>query len=164
MEQITYTPIGIIHSPFTQQEGTPIQGRYESDDKRAEIEVFQEYADGLKDIEGFSHLYILCHFHLSKPYNLHQKPYLDDTPHGIFAIRTPNRPNPIGLSVVRLIERKANRLVIAEFDILDNTPLLDIKPFIPDFEPTMNVRLGWLADKLKSSKDEEFFASSEKCE
>ncbi|MCD6218629.1 tRNA (N6-threonylcarbamoyladenosine(37)-N6)-methyltransferase TrmO [bacterium] len=163
MEQITYTPIGIIHSPFTQQEGTPIQGQYESGDKRAEIEVFQEYADGLKDIEGFSHLNILFYLHLSKPCNLHQKPYLDETPHGVFAIRTPNRPNPIGLSVVRLIERKANRLIIAEFDILDGSPLLDIKPFIPDFEPTINIRLGWLSDRLKDSKKDDFFASSDKC-
>ena len=158
MESITYTPIGIIHSPFTKQKGTPIQGKYSDKDARAEIEIFDKYTDGLKDIEGFSHLYLLFHFHLSKPYNLHQKPYLDDKLHGVFAIRTPNRPNPIGLSVVRLVERKENILVIAEFDMLDGTPLLDIKPFIPEFENTSDIRLGWLADKLKDRDKEDFNA------
>ena len=158
MESITYSPIGIIHSPFTTQKGTPIQGKYNDDDTRAEIEVFEEYTDGLKDIEGFSHLYLLFHFHLSKPYNLHQTPYLDDKLHGVFAIRTPNRPNPIGLSVVRLVERKGNILVIAEFDILDGTPLLDIKPFIPEFENTANIRLGWIADKITDRDKEDFTA------
>ena len=158
MESITYKPIGIIHSPYTTRKDTPIQGRYCPEDIVAEIEVFSEYSDGLKDIEGFSHLYLLYHFHKSEGWKHHQTPYLDDTPRGIFSIRSPNRPNGIGLSVVRLLERNNNILSVSEIDILDGSPLLDIKPFIPEFERIKDLRLGWIEDKLQNRDINDFLA------
>jgi len=157
MEPIIYKPIGIIHSPYPEPYGTPIQGRYAPSDLRAEIEIFDEYAEGLKDIDGFSHIYVLFHMHLSKSWELIQKPFLDDIPRGVFAIRSPQRPNPIGLSVVRLVERKKNILIIAEFDMLDGSPVLDIKPYIPEFEDNSKIRTGWSDEKTRNRKPEDYF-------
>ena len=110
-------PIGIIHSPFTESAGTPIQAAM-SKGAVGTVEVFKEYAEGLKDIEGFERIWLLCWFHLSRPPKLHVKPYMDNTEHGLFTTRAPSRPNPIGMSSVRLIEVNGNLLKVADIDIL----------------------------------------------
>ena len=142
MVQIIYKPIGIIHTPFKEQGNTPIQGVYAPDSKGA-VEVFPQYVEGLQDLNGFSHLILIYHFHHARDYSLIKKPFLDDSARGIFSIRHFNRPNPIGMSVVRLDEINGNELIIGEIDIIDGTPLLDIKPYIPDFDTRHNVRKGW---------------------
>jgi len=146
--EITMRPIGVIHSPFTNKELTPIQA------VRSQaigwVEVYPEYADGLKDVEELSHIHLLYIFHRSSGYKLHVKPFLDDREHGIFATRYPYRPNQIGLSTVRLLSRQENRLTIAGVDVLDLTPLLDIKPYVPDFDiRTEDVRTGWYETRSK---------------
>jgi tRNA-Thr(GGU) m(6)t(6)A37 methyltransferase TsaA len=156
MNEIRYKPIGIIHSPFIEQKGTPIQPA-SGEDIKGTVEIFPEYVKGLQDIEGFSHIILLYHFHLSKTTSLISKPFLDDTPHGVFAIRSPNRPNPIGISIVRLIKVNNNILHIQDLDIIDGTPLLDIKPYVPDFNTMKEIRIGWLKgkiDKLPGIKDD----------
>ncbi len=144
-EEITYRPIGIIHTGFQDKKGTPIQGVFAKDAK-GEVEIFHEYADGLKDIEGFSHLILIYHFHLADNYSLISKPFLEDEQHGIFSIRHFKRPNPIGLSVVRLERVRGNKLEISEVDIIDGTPLLDIKPFVPQFDNRAVAKSGWLSN------------------
>lgn len=140
-------PIGIIHSPFKNLEDIPCQS-YKSE-KTDEIEVFEEYQDGLKDIEGFSHIIIVYYFHLSKDYSLNVKPFLGKKLHGIFATRHPRRPNHIGISLVRLLERKGNILKVKGVDVIDGTPLLDIKPYVLEFDVRDNVKIGWLKDELR---------------
>ena len=142
MEKIIYQPIGIICTDFTEKEGVPIQSVFGAN-HRGRVEVFSEYAAGLKDIEGFSHIILIYHFHLSKDYCLTAKPFLDDEKRGIFSIRYPRRPNPVGLSLVRLDKVKGNILEISEIDIVDGTPLLDIKPYVPKFDNRNDVRTGW---------------------
>lgn len=148
MKEIIYKPIGIIHSPYTQPKGTPIQPTA-SKGNTAVIDLFPEYKEGLKDLNGFSHLILIYHFHLSKKSRLQQKPFMDEKKHGIFAMRGPSRPNPIGFSIVRLIQIKENKLTIADVDILDGTPLLDIKPYVPEFDQRTKTRIGWLSDNIK---------------
>jgi len=138
-----FTPIGIIYTPFKEREGTPIQGHY-APEVEGRVEVFEEFADGLKDVEGFSHIILLYVFHKSKGYNLVTKPFLEDEEHGVFAMRAPRRPNPIGLTVVRLNRREGNILHISGIDVLDGTPLLDIKPYVGEFDYFDEVRAGWL--------------------
>ena len=137
-----YEPIGIIHTPFRENKDTPIQGVF-APDSTGEVEVFPQYIDGLKDIAGFSHIILIYHFHLAEGYSLITRPFLDNEGKGIFSIRHFNRPNPIGISVVRLDNVEGNILTIGEVDIIDGTPLLDIKPYIPDFDVRHNVRKGW---------------------
>ena len=151
MDKINYRPIGIIHSPFRGLEGTPIQP-IGGVGVEAEVEVFPEYADGLQDLEGFSHIILLYHCHLSKTYRLKVKPFLDDVERGLFATRAPARPNPIGLSVVRLIRIERATLSVQDIDIIDKTPLLDIKPFVPDFDVPKVARTGWLGKKAANAK------------
>jgi tRNA-Thr(GGU) m(6)t(6)A37 methyltransferase TsaA len=146
VEHVKYSPIGVIHSPFKDPEGTPIQPSGAAGVK-AEIEIFPEFIDGLTDLDGFSHIMLLYHCHRAQPYRLMVKPFLDDAEHGLFATRAPARPNPIGLSVVRLIRIIKQRLFIEDVDIIDATPLLDIKPFVPDFDTHDATRIGWLAKK-----------------
>jgi tRNA-Thr(GGU) m(6)t(6)A37 methyltransferase TsaA len=156
MKEIKFKPIGIIHSPFKEPKGTPIQPASAKGIKGT-IEIFPEYAEGLKDIEGFSHIILIYHFHLSKPSSLIARPFMDNKPHGIFAIRGPSRPNPIGVSVVRLIKIKENFLYIQDLDIVDGTPLLDIKPYVPEFDKKEIVKIGWLTkniNKLSTAKDD----------
>ena len=147
---LTFKPIGTIHSPYKEKRGVPIQGIFDPESK-GRIDIFEEFEPGLKDIEGFSHLILLYLFDRSKGYNLICKPYMEDKNHGVFATRAPKRPNPIGLSVVRLEKREGPILYVAEVDILDETPLLDIKPFIPDIDHRENVRVGWLEGPLQKS-------------
>jgi tRNA-Thr(GGU) m(6)t(6)A37 methyltransferase TsaA len=154
--EIKYRPIGIIHSPFKEPKGTPIQPSAAAGIEGI-VHVFPEYADGLKDLAGFSHIILLYHFHLSKKTSLEVKPYMDEQRRGVFATRAPSRPNPIGISVVPLVKIERNVLHVRNIDIVDNTPLLDIKPYVPDFDMKDVERTGWLeksVHKLKTSKDD----------
>jgi tRNA-Thr(GGU) m(6)t(6)A37 methyltransferase TsaA len=151
---IIYRPIGVIHSPLTTPGEGPVQGTF-AQDITGEVEVFEEFAEGLTNISGFSHLYLLYHFHRAGELELLKKPFLDDTAHGIFAIRYFNRPNPIGLSVVRLMDisgPSGNILKVSELDVLDGTPLLDIKPVVPEFDYREDVKVGWLEGKASQDQ------------
>jgi len=134
-------PVGIIHSPYTEKDKTPIQASRSL--AIGQVEIYPEFADGLKDIEALSHIYLLYAFHESQGYKLQVKPFLDNQEHGIFATRYPYRPNPIGLSVVKLLSCENNILTVEGVDVLDGTPLLDIKPYVPDFDLRTDVRAGW---------------------
>lgn len=139
-------PIGVIHSSFKTKDEAPIQGAFQPD-ARASVEVFGEYAEGLQDIEGFSHIYLIYSFDRSGEIELVRHPFLDDEPHGVFATRHPCRPNGIGLTIVRLLQRERSRLEVAGIDVLDGTPLLDIKPYIPRFDCYPEASEGWTAGK-----------------
>jgi tRNA-Thr(GGU) m(6)t(6)A37 methyltransferase TsaA len=144
---IIYKPIGIIHSPFNKDEKVAIQPSRAKGIKGT-IKLKNKFVDGLKDLDGFSHIILLYHFHLSENYTLSVVPFLDNKPRGVFATRAPRRPNAIGLSVVKLIEIKKNVLFIENVDIVDETPLLDIKPYIREFEDPAELKIGWLEDKI----------------
>jgi tRNA-Thr(GGU) m(6)t(6)A37 methyltransferase TsaA len=139
---IELMPIGVIHSPYKTPAEAPCQGRGLS--QISEIEIFAQYEAGLKDIEGFSHLIILYYFHKCETHSLLFKMPLDSVPHGIFTTRLPCRPNPIGLSVVTLLNREGNILRVKEMDVADGTPVLDMKPYIPGIDERRAVRIGWL--------------------
>jgi tRNA-Thr(GGU) m(6)t(6)A37 methyltransferase TsaA len=156
MGEIRYKPIGIIHSPFKEPKGTPIQPTA-AKGIDGTVEVFPEYAEGLKDLEGFSHIILIYYFHLVKEPSLKVKPFMDNQIHGVFSTRAPSRPNPIGISVVRLVGIDGNILYIRDVDIVDGTPLLDIKPYVPKFDVREVERIGWLeknVHKLSTSKDD----------
>ena len=141
--KIEFKPIGIIHSPFMELEGMPIQPVGAAGVKGT-VEVFEDFHPGLKDLDGFSHIILLYHFHRSHRFNLHVVPFMDSQKRGLFATRAPKRPNPIGLSVVQLDKIEDGVLYIQAVDILDGTPLLDIKPYVPEFDAQVVVRTGWL--------------------
>jgi tRNA-Thr(GGU) m(6)t(6)A37 methyltransferase TsaA len=154
---IQYEPIGVVHSPFTSLEGMPIQpsrGRC----VHATVEVYSQFEEGLQDLEGFSHIMLLCHFHRAKAYRLKVVPFLDTELRGLFATRAPSRPNPIGLSVVRLIRVDKNILSIQDVDLLDGTPVLDIKPYVNEFDEREDPRMGWLerVRKRRALSDDRF--------
>ena len=142
-------PIGVIHSPFTEASKTPIQPSRSH--AAGQVEVYPEFGEGLQDIEGLSHLILLYVFHLSTGYALRVKPFLDNQLRGLFATRYPARPNRIGLSIVQLRARRANVLDIEGVDVLDGTPLLDIKPYVPEFDAKTDVRAGWYT--IRSSEE-----------
>jgi len=146
---IKFKPIGIIHSPFKETQGVPIQPKAGKDVKGT-VEVFPQYAQGLSDLEGFSHIVLIYHFHLSRGFSLEVKPYLDEKLRGVFATRAPSRPNPVGISVVRLLKREKEKLFIQNIDIVDGTPLLDIKPYVPEFDKPEKIKIGWLEKKVKN--------------
>jgi len=146
MNGIHYLPIGIIRTPFKEIAGMPIQPKG-AEGIAGSIELEQRFAGGLKDLDGFSHLILLYHFHLIEGYSLEVKPFLDDQVRGLFATRSPKRPNPIGLSIVRLIGIEANTLHIEDVDMIDGTPLLDIKPYVPEFDSRETERIGWVSGK-----------------
>jgi len=139
---IRYKPIGILRSEHRELSHIPIQPVYASGCK-GEVEIFADYEEGLQDLEGFSHIYLLYHFHEAKTTRLTVQPFLEDALHGIFATRAPCRPNPIGLSIVRLLERRNNLLLLDEVDILDGTPILDVKPFTSRFDNRRDTQDGW---------------------
>jgi tRNA-Thr(GGU) m(6)t(6)A37 methyltransferase TsaA len=139
-------PIGIIHSPFREKSETPIQAAFSQ--AEGTVEVYSEYVAGLQDIEGFSHIILLYWFHQSDGYRLLVRPFLDQQERGVFAVRYPARPNPIGISVVELVGREGNQLRVRGLDVLDGTPLLDIKPFVPAFDHREGTRIGWLKDRV----------------
>jgi len=145
--RIIMEPIGFIYSPFTEKTETPIQAVRSQ--ALGRVEVNPQFSEGLKDIEGFSHIILLYTFHESSGYELHIKPFLDDHLRGLFATRYPYRPNPIGLSVVRLLKHEGNILEIEGVDVLNGTPLLDIKPYVEDFDVRLNTRQGWYENRSK---------------
>lgn len=145
-----YQPIGIIHSPFTQQAGTPVQPSHDQA-TRGEIVLDEQYVDALHDLNGFSHIWVLCHLHQARPAKLSVTPYLDDKPHGLFATRAPSRPNPIGMSLLRLEKIEHNRLLVMDLDLLDGTPVLDIKPFVAQFDQREQSRCGWFDTAAKAT-------------
>jgi tRNA-Thr(GGU) m(6)t(6)A37 methyltransferase TsaA len=154
--EFNVSPIGIIHSPFKEPRGTPIQPSAARDEE-GNIHIFEPYRAGLKDLDGFSHILLVYFFHLVRQTSLEVIPFMDDQTHGIFATRAPGRPNPIGISTVRLVQVKGNILTIRDVDIVDGTPLLDIKPYIPGFDMKDDIRIGWLQkniSKLPGSKDD----------
>jgi tRNA-Thr(GGU) m(6)t(6)A37 methyltransferase TsaA len=142
MEDVVLRPIGIVHSPFREQEGTPIQPSASM--ATGTVEVFAEYACGLKDLDGFSHIILLYHFHKSGVTKLEVVPFMDRVSRGVFSTRAPCRPNPIGLSILRLARLDGNVLHVENLDILDGTPVLDIKPYVPEFDSRSPERIGWL--------------------
>ena len=145
------TPIGVIHTSYKSKESAPIQGAFHPD-SIGTVEVAAEFAEGLLDIELFSHLILLYHFDRATGVELVRRPFLDDTPHGIFATRHPCRPSGIGLSIVRLIGREGNLLQVSSIDVLDGTPLLDIKPYVVRFDCYPAASEGWFAGKKKQEK------------
>jgi len=157
--KVEYEPIGIVHSPFTEQQGTPIQPS-RAKGVRGTIELDPEYAEGLSDLDGFSHIYVLFHLHRSEGFSLKVVPYLDTVPRGLFATRAPRRPNPIGLSIVDLVAIEGNLLTIENLDMLDGTPVLDIKPFVDRFDERREVRTGWLAEaRARRDRADDRFSS-----
>jgi len=148
-KQIIYKPIGVIYSPFKMPKGTPIQPKSAKEIK-GKVVINEEYKEGLKDLEGFSHIILIYHFHLIRGYSLIVKPYMDDNLHGVFATRAPKRPNAIGISVVKLLNIEGNVLEVEDVDIVDGTPLLDIKPYVPDFDIRRVEKIGWLRKVINS--------------
>lgn len=140
---IILRPIGIVHSPYREPKGTPIQGVFD-DQTEAWVEVEPKYQDGFRDLGDFSHAILLYHFHLSEKEEITAEPYLEKQPHGIFATRSPHRPNHIGLSVVRIRRIDGNRMYFTEVDILDGTPVLDIKPYVRHFDSRPEASSGWI--------------------
>jgi tRNA-Thr(GGU) m(6)t(6)A37 methyltransferase TsaA len=159
LREICYRPIGIIHSPFKQPKGVPIQPRA-AEGVKGTVELFDEFKEGLTDLDGFSHVILIYHFHLSEGFSLKVKPFLDDTLRGLFATRAPRRPNSIGISVVPLERIDGSTLYISNVDIVDGTPLLDIKPYVPEFDRETDIRVGWLTGKSglaqKTRSDDRF--------
>jgi tRNA (adenine37-N6)-methyltransferase len=154
MEQITINPIGVIRSPYKEAEGIPIQGAFKKDKKEteAQIELMEKYVPGLKDLEQFSHAIVLYYFHKSDREELEGKPFLEDCKHGIFAIRSPHRPNHLGLSVIKIKRIVGNKIFFTEVDMLDGTPVVDIKPYIKYFDNRENVVSGWLDKHFEDGK------------
>lgn len=147
-KEITFKPIGIIHTPFESLKGIPIQSSFSKSEGK--IEIFPEYQAGLKDLNGFSHIYCLYFFDMVKlPVSLISKPFLDGESRGVFAIRTPFRPNPLGLSILEIQKIEKNIIHVKNIDILDNTPLLDIKPYVSEFDNTESYKIGWLKGKIE---------------
>jgi len=146
VNQIIYKPIGIIYSPFKNIEGVPIQPAGANGIK-GKIKVYKKYSKGLMNLEGFSHIILLYNFHLSNGYSLKVIPFLHNSEQGVFATRAPRRPNPIGISVVKLTKIKNNVIEVEDVDIVDGTPLLDIKPYASIFDNIKNEKIGWLSEK-----------------
>lgn len=146
MSVIKYEPIGIIKTPFTSVEGMPIQP-YAAKGVCGTIEMKRKFVDGLQDLDGFQYIILLYHFHKSDASHVKVIPFMDDKPHGIFATRAPVRPNAIGISVVRLVKMEKHKIFIEDVDVLNGTPLLDIKPFIPQLDNRQSVNIGWLQGK-----------------
>ena len=142
-KMIEYRPIGVIHTPFESLEGMPIQPTGALS-VRGTVNIFPEYVKGLRDLDGFSHVMLLYHFHQAAEPKLVVVPFMDSQPRGVFATRAPTRPNPIGLSVVKLLKIEGRTLDVENVDILDGTPLLDIKPYVPEFDHHPADRVGWL--------------------
>lgn len=143
MEPVIINPIGVIHTPHNNIKNMPIQP-IAAENIKGYIELLPEYQPGLKDLEGFSHITLLYHFHKINGYELHVTPFLDTEKRGIFSCRAPKRPNAIGSSTVRLLGIENNIIQIEQVDMLDGTPLIDIKPFYPRYDNRDNVTIGWL--------------------
>ena len=152
-----YQPIGIIHTPFKDVQGMPVQPAGAAG-VGGSIEVYPEFVEGLQDLEGFSHIILLYHLHRAQKAQLAVVPFMDTELRGVFATRSPRRPNPIGLSTVKLRGIQGNTLAIESVDMLDGTPLLDIKPYVPEFDACETVKVGWLEQargRVKSQKSDD---------
>lgn len=159
MKPIVFSPIGLIHTPFSTLNDMPIQPNG-ARGVRGEIHLNKELVEGLKDLEGFSHIHMLYHFHMNEGYSLTPTPFMDDTPRGLFSTRAPRRPNMIGMSIVRIERIEGNIIHILDVDVLDGTPLLDIKPYVAKFDVVDADRFGWLdenAHKACSIRSDERF-------
>lgn len=157
--EIKLTSIGIIHSPFTNLIGMPIQPS-SAKGARGYIELKKRFVSALADLNGFSHIYLIYYFHKAKSFKEKVIPYLDNKKRGLFSTRSPSRPNPIGLSVVKLLSIEENRVYVENLDILDGTPLIDIKPYVHEMEAVENLRSGWLEkykEKLSMQKSDARF-------
>ncbi len=156
---LTFRPIGVAHSPFEDQPGTPIQPRY-ADGIEGTIEIFPEYREAMADLEGFERVWILSYLDRGRPWRSRVVPYRDTTERGLFSTRAPSRPNPIGLSCLRLLAVRPRQgvLTVADLDLLDETPVLDIKPYSPRFDAYPNSRAGWLdaTDRARETADDRF--------
>ena len=149
---ITMHPIGVIHSPYKTPKGTPIQGILDDKKVQAWVELKEKYVVGLKDLDGFSHAILLYYFHLSNKEEIVGTPYLEAEEHGIFAMRSPHRPNHIGLSIVKIKKIEGKRLYFTEVDVLDGTPVLDIKPYVKQFDSRADAMSGWIEKHFKDGK------------
>ncbi|MFM2479207.1 tRNA (N6-threonylcarbamoyladenosine(37)-N6)-methyltransferase TrmO [Celerinatantimonas sp. MCCC 1A17872] len=158
MTNIELSPIGVARTPFKTREQMPIQGAGISQES-GQIEIFSQYQQGLADLDGFSHIYVLFHLHQSAGTALTVTPFLDKTPRGVFATRSPKRPNPIGLTIVRLNAIEGNILQISELDLLDGTPIIDLKPYSHQFDCFTDTTDGWMShgrDPKQTSSDDRF--------
>lgn len=152
-------PIGVIKSEFTSVEHMPIQPK-SAEGHIGEVHIYEEFVDGLKDLDGFSHIYLLYFFHKVKEYKLRVVPFLDTAEHGIFATRAPVRPNPVGISIVKLLTIDGNVLTVDGIDVLDDTPLIDIKPYVERFDKIEAPMNGWLdqcPENLKAKRSDNRF-------
>ncbi len=147
IKPIEINPIGIIHTPHTEVKNMPIQP-IAAEGVKGHIELLPEYTEGLTDLEGFSHITLLYHFHKIEGYELMVKPFLDNKKHGIFSCKAPKRPNAIGTSTVKLVGIDKNIIYVEQVDMLDGTPLIDIKPFFPKYDNRLNAVAGWLETKV----------------
>jgi len=157
--EIIYNSIGMIYTPFNDIDNMPIQPAGASN-VEGRIEIKQEFAEGLVDLDGFSHIILLYHLHKVESHKLTVIPFLDTRPHGVFSTRAPKRPNPIGLSVVKLLKNEKNILYVSHVDMLDSTPLLDIKPYVPEFDEYKSVKIGWIENargRVKHQKSDKRF-------
>jgi tRNA (adenine37-N6)-methyltransferase len=145
MAEIRYQPIGMIHTPYESTKNIPIQPSAAKGIK-GYAELDPKFVRGLKDLDGFSHIILVYHFHLSVGFHLEVRPFLDENKRGVFATRAPKRPNNIGISIVKIIGIEKNILHFENADMVNNTPLLDIKPYIPDMNPNDTVKTGWLTE------------------
>lgn len=144
---MTFEPIGFVHSPFLEPAGMPLQPA-SADGVAARIEIHAAYEAGLRDLAGFSHILVLAHLHRAAAGELTVVPFLDDEPRGVFATRAPARPNPIGISALRLVRVEGRMLHVTGIDLLDGTPVLDLKPYVPEFDAIAAERVGWYEGKL----------------
>lgn len=152
---LRFQPIGIVHAPFKKKEDIDSQKYAESDGfdpVQGELEIFKEFEAGLKDTEGFSHLIVLFAFHESEGYRLHTKPLLDNSLRGVFSTRSPHRPNPLGMTVVKVIKREKNIIKVAGIDMIEGTPILDIKPYTSRDQKSP-IKLGWLESRMKKNNE-----------
>jgi tRNA-Thr(GGU) m(6)t(6)A37 methyltransferase TsaA len=149
--EMKFKAIGIIHSPYKTVENMPVQTSA-SKNVEAEIEIFDQYKEGLSDLDGFSHIYVIFFLNMVREPKLKVIPFLDTVERGIFATRSPARPNPVGLSLAELVSVKGNRIIIRGVDMLDGSPVIDIKPYVPDFEICDNVKKGWFEGKTHKAE------------
>ena len=150
-KDIIIRPIGVIHSPYKPFDEIPIQGRFK-DDVEAWLELKEKYSNGLKDLDKFSHAILLYYFHKSDREDIEGKPFLEEKTHGIFAIRSPHRPNHIGFSIVKIKKIEANKVYFTQVDMWDGTPLIDIKPYVSHFDSRENTISGWIEQHFKNRK------------
>ncbi len=151
MKEIKMKPIGTIYTPYREPIDIPIQGVFKGDVEGVAV-LDEKYAEGLCDLDGFSHAILIYYFHKSEKEHLKGRPYLEEEKHGIFAIRSPHRPNHIGFSIVEITKIEYNRLYFRDVDMLDGTPLLDIKPYVEYFDKREGTRAGWLEKHFKSGE------------